>query len=52
MELFIDLGAEERLALGLFSFIALIVYLHCMVPLEDQKKVRPPEVPKRQAEND
>ena len=37
---------------GLLSFIALIVYLRWEGPLEDQKKDGPPEVSKRQAEND
>jgi hypothetical protein len=38
-------------ALGLLSFIALIVYLRWEGTPEDQK-VTPPEGPKRQAEND
>ena len=39
-------------ALGLLSFIALIVWLRWEGAPEDQREVTPPEVPKRQAEND
>jgi hypothetical protein len=39
-------------ALGLLSFIALIVWLRWEGPREDQKKDEPPQVPKRQTEND
>jgi hypothetical protein len=39
-------------ASGLLSFIFLIVYLRWVGAPEDQGKVRPPEEPKRQAEND
>jgi hypothetical protein len=52
MELFQDLNTAERIALGLFSFIALIVYLRWEGPWEDQKKDEPPEQPKRQADDD
>ena len=41
-----------RSVLGLVSFIFLIVYLRWEGRLEDQKKDEPPEVRKRQAEND
>ena len=59
MELFQDLNTAERIAFGLLSFIALIVYVLVYVrwegPWEDQKKDEPPEVPKgseRQTGND
>ena len=52
MELFLSLGTEERIAWGLLSFIALIVWLRWEGPREDQREVTPPEVPKRQTEND
>jgi hypothetical protein len=52
MELFSDLSTAERIALGLLSFVALIVYLRWEGPPQDQDKYEPPEVPKRQAEND
>ena len=38
MELFQDLNTAERIAWGLLSFIALIVYLRWEGPWEDQKK--------------
>ena len=41
-----DLNTAERIAWGLLSFIALIVYLRWEGPLEDQKKDEPPEKPK------
>jgi hypothetical protein len=44
----------ERLAWGLLSFIALIVWCRWRGTPEDQKKDEPPQVPKdseRQAEN-
>jgi hypothetical protein len=41
-----------RGALGLLSFIVLIIWLRWEGAREDQKKVEPPEEPKRQAEND
>jgi hypothetical protein len=49
------MSLAERIAWGaweLLSFIMLIVFLRWVGPPEDQKKVSPPEVPKRQAEND
>ena len=46
MELSLDLNTAERIAWGLLSFIALIVYLRWEGPLEDQKKDEPPEKPK------
>jgi hypothetical protein len=60
MELFagMDLSTAERIAwgaLGLLSFIVLIVWLRWEGPWEDQKKDEPPKVPKgneRKAEND
>ncbi len=55
MELFEDLNTAERIALGVLSFIALIVYLRWEGPWEDQKKDKRPKVPKgneRQAEDD
>ena len=41
-----------RGALGLLSFIVLIIWLRWEGPWEDRKKDEPPEEPKRQAEND
>jgi hypothetical protein len=55
MELFVGIGTAERIAwgaLGLLSFIALIVWLRWEGTPGDQREVTPPEVPKRQAEND
>jgi hypothetical protein len=62
MELFIDrvlevikggMSPAERFALGLLSFIGLIVYLRWRGPPEDQKKKDvPPKAPRRKAEND
>jgi hypothetical protein len=55
MELFQDLNTTERIAWGLLSFIALIVYLRWEGPWKDQKKDEPPELRKereRQPEND
>jgi hypothetical protein len=60
MELFagIDLSTVERIArgaLGLLSFIVLIIWLRWEGPRDDQKKDDAPEVPKgreREAEND
>ena len=40
-----------RGALGVLSFIVLIIWLRWEGPREDQKKDEPP-LPKRQAEND
>ena len=54
MELFADMTAAERLALGLLSFIILIVLLRWLGPREQQKKDEAPKVPKekeRQSEN-
>jgi hypothetical protein len=48
MELFADMGAAARIALGLLNFIALIVYLRWAGTPEDQKKDEPR---KRQARN-
>jgi hypothetical protein len=55
MELFVDLNTTERIAWGLLSFIALIVYLRWEGPWEDQKKDEPTQAPneeERQAEID
>jgi hypothetical protein len=46
MELFVDLNTAERIALGLLSFIALIVWCRWRGPPQDQKKDEPPQVPK------
>jgi hypothetical protein len=43
MELFIGIGTAERIAWGLLSFIALIVWLRWVGPLEDQRNKRPPK---------
>jgi hypothetical protein len=40
----VDLSTAERIAWGLLSFIALIVYLRWEGPWEDQKKDEPPKV--------
>jgi hypothetical protein len=45
MELFVDLNTAERIALGLLSFIALIVWCRWRGPPQDQKKDEPPQVP-------
>jgi len=55
MELFVDVNTAERIAWGLLSFIALIVWLRWEGPWEDQKKDELPEEPKereRRAEKD
>ena len=39
-------------ALGLLSFIVLIIWLRWEGPREDRKEATPPEEPKDQAEND
>ena len=44
MELFQDLSTAARIALGLLSFIALIVYVRWEGSREDQKKDEPPKV--------
>ncbi len=41
MELFGEWTTAERIALGLLSFIALIVYLRWEGPREDRKKGEP-----------
>ena len=46
------MSTAERIAWGLLSFIVLIVWLRWRGTVEDEKKVRPPEVPKHLAEND
>jgi hypothetical protein len=54
MELSIDPGTGEKIAWGawgVLSFIALIVWCRWRGTPEDEKKVRPPEVPKRKEEN-
>ncbi len=43
MELFEDLNTAERIALGVLSFIALIVYLRWEGPWEDQRKISVPK---------
>jgi hypothetical protein len=50
-----SMSTEEwiaRGALGVLSFIVLIIWLRWEGPRGDQKKDQPPEEPKRQAEND
>jgi hypothetical protein len=50
MELFVGIGTAERIAwgaLGLLSFIALIVWLRWEGTPEDQNKDEPPQVPKK-----
>jgi len=47
MELSIDLGTAERLALGLLSFIALISWCRWRGTSEDQEKDEPALAPKR-----
>jgi hypothetical protein len=46
MELSIDPEIAERIAWGVLSFIALIVWLRWVGTPEDQREVTPPEVPK------
>jgi hypothetical protein len=49
MELSIDPETAERIAWGawgVLSFIALIVWCRWAPPLQDQREVTPPEVPK------
>jgi hypothetical protein len=47
------MNTVERVALGVLSFIGLIVYLRWLGPPKDQKKKDvPPKAPRRKAEND
>ena len=47
MELSIDLGTAERIALGLLSFIALIAWCRWRGTPEHQQKDEPAQLPKR-----